>query len=67
MRINNEISTFIENNDELINSITELANQSINVSKILKRMESQQAVSKTVNDSMHKRFEKFEKLSWRNA
>lgn len=48
------ISLFIENNDKLNDTITELADKLAKVSEKLERMESQQAVSKTVNDSMHK-------------
>lgn len=48
------ISLFIENNDKLNGTITELADKLAKVSEKLERMESQQAVSKTVNDSMHK-------------
>ena len=51
---NHVISLFIEDNDKLNNSITELANQLAYVSETLKRIESQQAVSKTANNSMHK-------------
>lgn len=51
MSKNDLISLFIENNDKLSNSITELANQKANASETLKRMESQQAVSKSANDS----------------
>ena len=48
------ISLFIESNDKLNDTITELADKLAKVSEKLGRMESQQAVSKTVNDSMHK-------------
>ena len=51
---NHVISLFFEDNDKLNNSITELANQLAYVSETLKRIESQQAVSKTANNSMHK-------------
>lgn len=48
------ISVFIESNDKLNETITELADKLAKISEKSERMESQQAVSKTVNDSMHK-------------
>lgn len=48
------ISLFIESNDKLNETITELADKLAKISEKSERMESQQAVSKTVNDSMHK-------------
>ena len=55
------------NKDKLNDSITELANKLAKVIETLERMESQQAVSKTVNDSMHKRLVDLEKQCRRNA
>ena len=48
------ISLFIESNDKLNETITELADKLAKISEKSERMESQQVVSKTVNDSMHK-------------
>lgn len=48
------ISLFIESNDKLNETITELADKLAKISEKSERIESQQAVSKTVNDSMHK-------------
>lgn len=48
MSKNDLVSLFIVNNDKRNNTINEVANQLTNVSK----MESQQAIFKTVNESI---------------
>ena len=67
MSKNDLISLFIENNDKVNDTITELGNKLAKVSETLERMESQQAVSKAVIDSMHKRLADLEKQCCRNA
>ena len=56
MSKNDLILLFIENNNKLNDTITELGNMLPKVSEKLERMESQQALSIIVNESMHKRF-----------
>ena len=55
MSKNDLILLFIENNNKLNDTITELGNMLPKVSEKLERMESQQALSIIVNESMHKR------------
>lgn len=59
--------TIFWNHDKLNNSITELADKLANISEILKIMESQQAISKTFNDSKEKWFVQLEKQHLGNA
>ena len=55
MSKNDLILLFIENNNKLNDTITELGNMLPNVSEKFERMEAQQALSIIVNESMHKR------------
>ena len=45
------ISMFLENYEKLNDNVTQLTNQLAQVDKTLKRMESQLAVSKSVNEA----------------
>ena len=55
MSKNDLILSFIENNNKLNDTITELGNMLPKVSEKFERMEAQQALSIIVNESMHKR------------
>lgn len=55
MSKNDLILLFIENNNKLNDTITELGNMLPKVSEKFERMEAQQALSIIVNESMHKR------------
>ena len=59
-------SQFTENNDKLSDTVTELVNKLTKVSETLERMQSQQAVSETVNESMHKQLLDVERQCWKN-
>ena len=67
MSKNDLISLFIENNDKLSDIITELGKKLAKVGETFERMESQQAVSKTVNDFMLKRLVEIARQCWRNT
>ena len=61
------ILLFTENNNKPNITIIEVANKLAKVCETLERMGSQQAVSKTVNDSIYKWLVGLERQCWRNA
>ena len=56
------ISMFLENYEKLNDNVTQLTNQLAQIDKILKRMELQLAVSKSVNEAFQKNDENVLKL-----
>ena len=64
---NELISMFLENYEKLNVNITQLENQLAQVDKTFKRMESQLAVSKSVNEAFQNRIISLERQCWKNG
>ena len=60
------ISMFLENYEKLNGNVTQLINQLAQVDKTLKRIKSQLAVSKSVNETFQNRTVGLERQCWKN-
>ena len=60
------ISFLVENDDKLNSNMANRTNQLAEVNKTLARVESQLEISKTINNTLEKRFTNLKKQCWRN-